>query len=703
MATTMKIILRHNRIFALFLGLALFAFAGWASADPPTRVARLGYLAGGVSLSPAGENDWMWAVMNQPLVSGDRLWADADGRAELQVGAVVMRMNGGTSLSVLNLDDNVVQLQLTQGTINLHVWRFGPNDVIEVDTPNLAFSIRQPGDYRIDVDAASDATTVATHSGRADVYGEDAAYSIDAQRSYSFYGTGLRDYDVLDLQPADDFDRWSDDRDRLRERSVSARYVSPDVIGYQDLDDNGTWQFDPAYGNVWIPNRVPVGWAPYQYGHWTWVDPWGWTWVDDAPWGFAVSHYGRWTYLGGAWGWVPGPVRARAVYAPALVAFVDDGDSRHRGRKDGGIGWFPLGPRDVYRPAYKVSRGYFTSINTSNTIITSTHITNVYNDTRVTNITYVNQRVAGAVIVVPETAFTQSRPVSKARMRMPKEQLAHAQVMPVAAVVPVRTSVMGSENPAGSKPPERVLERPVFAKRTPPPAAVSFARKQHLFATHPGKPLDDATLQTLQPAAPAQAEKFKMIAPMPAAAPNEQRREFRQRVQPPVPEVQPQAAPAPAATPNEQRVQPQAPEVQPQTAPAPAAMPNEQRRGFQRRPQPPVPEAQPQAAPAPAATPNEQRRKFEQRVRPQAPEVQPQVVPAPAVMPDGQPQTAQSPSNEPTGKSEKRGNEPGADAAKNKKLKRNKPLTSEEQLQLEEQQRQDEAEKKKYPLRQNAP
>ncbi len=68
--------------------------------------------------------------------------------------------------------------------------------------------------------------------------------------------------------------------------------------------------------------EVPAGWAPYRNGHWAWIDPWGWTWVDDAPWGFAPFHYGRWTVVDDRWGWVPGPVRQRAVYAPALVAFI---------------------------------------------------------------------------------------------------------------------------------------------------------------------------------------------------------------------------------------------------------------------------------------------------------------------------------------------------------------------------------------------
>ncbi len=123
-------------------------------------------------------------------------------------------MSGATSVNVLNLDDSVVQLELAQGTLNLHVRRMLPNDVLEIDTPNLAFTIRQPGDYRIDVDPAGDATTVVSAAARAEVFGEGAAYVVDARTSYRFFGTGLRDYEMLDLPPVDDFDRWAGDRDR---------------------------------------------------------------------------------------------------------------------------------------------------------------------------------------------------------------------------------------------------------------------------------------------------------------------------------------------------------------------------------------------------------------------------------------------------------------------------------------------------------
>ncbi len=310
------------RSLAVVASAAIMAVSGAALADPPSRVARLGYTSGPVSFSPAGDNDWFDARLNRPLTTGDRIWVDEGARAELQVGGAMIRMDAGTGASILNMDDQIAQLQLTQGRLNVRVIRLEPRQVFEVDTPNLAFTLREPGEYRIEVGPDGRATTVIVRSGRGEAYGERAAYMINSRQSYRFMGTGLRDYDYFDAPHFDSFDRWSRDRDRMYENSSSARYVSQDVIGYQDLDANGTWRVDVTFGNVWVPNRVASGWAPYRDGHWAWIDPWGWTWIDDAPWGFAVSHYGRWTNFGGTWGWVPGPTRARTYYAPALVVFL---------------------------------------------------------------------------------------------------------------------------------------------------------------------------------------------------------------------------------------------------------------------------------------------------------------------------------------------------------------------------------------------
>ena len=603
------------RAFAFVASVAVLAFSNLTSADPPSRVARVGYMTGNVSFSPAGENDWIRASINRPLTTGDRLWVDSRARAEVQIGGAVVRMSSNTSLSILNLDDRIAQLRLSQGTLNVRVRRLDRNQIFEVATPNLAFTLVQPGEYRISVDPEGYATDIFVRRGQGEAYGDGAAYIIDSRQGYSFAGTGLSDYEYVNLPRPDDFDRWSSDRDRRFDNSPSARYVSQDVIGYEDLDANGDWRVDETYGSVWFPNRVSVGWAPYRDGHWAWVDPWGWTWIDDQPWGFAVSHYGRWTNLRGTWGWVPGPVRERAYYAPALVAFVGGNNfqlSISSGNV-GGIGWFPLAPREVYRPSYAVSRSYFQNVNISNTVINNTVINNYYNNSNVTNIVYANRSVPGAVVAVPTTAFVQSQSVARMVVPLSRDVLVSAPVMTAPSAAPTPQSVRGAAV-QGSTPPPSMFDRAVVARSAPPPAAVGFAAQQQQLVAQPGRPLDAAARRDLRPVAAGPAPVVNVVAPAQMAPPT---------VLPP--RVAPAAGAGDGRGRSDDRRGPGArgesvapvPVAPPQFAPsAPATQPLDQRgRGEKQRGQPvaspqnatPPPVAPPQFAPPPAAQPPEQR------------------------------------------------------------------------------------------------
>ena len=522
------------------VGLLALTHGGPAAAEPPLRAARLAYVNGTVSFSPAGQPDWVQAVANRPLTSGDRLWTDPGARAELQVGGAALRLGAATSVTLLNLDDRIAQLQLSQGTLKLRVRRLGSNQVFEVDTPNLAFTMRRAGDYRIDVDANGDATAVTVRSGQGEVYGEGASYTVTPKVGYRFYGTGLSDYDRITGVGDDAFDRWARTRDRRYDNSASARYVSSDVVGYQDLDASGAWRVEPEYGNVWTPARVATGWTPYRDGHWAWIDPWGWTWVDDAPWGYAVSHYGRWANIRGRWSWVPGPPRERAVYAPALVAFVGGNNDHSVASSVGGaiaaaVGWFPLAPREVFQPAYPVSRGYFNNINRSNAVIAPAAITNIYNSTTINNTTivnntttnvtkvvYVNQRVTGAVVAVPAQVFVRSRPVAGAALQLSTDAVASAPVAHVAAVAPLRESVHGGARDATARPPSR--ERGIVARTAPPPPPLDFAAQQQQLAATPGRPIGEAERKRMKPVVPAMPSPALSVvttaqAPAPSAPP----------------------------------------------------------------------------------------------------------------------------------------------------------------------------------------
>ncbi len=463
------------------------------TSDPPARVARLSYLHGAVSFVPAGENDWVEAQLNRPLISGDKLYTDRDARATMELGDSALRIDASTSFDFLNLDDTNAQIELTQGTLNLRVRRLYDGQSYEVDTPTLAFVATRVGEFRIDVAPNGDSTIVTVKSGGGDVYGENnARFHVEEGQSVMFRDPQLRDYTVNDLPQPDAFDDFSNQRDRRWDDSPSRQYVSEDVIGYQDLDDNGQWSDVPEYGNVWYPNSVGADWAPYRQGHWAWVGLYGWTWVDDAAWGFAPFHYGRWAYVGNRWGWCPGPRAVRPVYAPALVAFIGGGGVG-LSVSSGPIGWFPLGRQDVYFPAYHASERYFTRINVSNTVINHTVINNYYgNYSRgrldYAKISYANRNIAGAMTAVPASAFVNARSVSKAAIRVTNTTFAKDQVHGFARLAPTRASLASSVS-ARARPVPAVLNRQVVAATRPPSPVAAFSTRRAEMANNPGRPL----------------------------------------------------------------------------------------------------------------------------------------------------------------------------------------------------------------------
>ncbi|HET7062895.1 MAG TPA: DUF6600 domain-containing protein [Rudaea sp.] len=512
-----------QRLLALLIGAAL-AFSAGAQApndrgpydsapgaslaaapgqlDPPARVARLSDMSGNVSFTPAGENDWVQAQLNRPIVTGDRLWIADGGRAELQVGASTVRLDNGSNFDFLNLNDQMAQMELTQGTLNINVRRLHGDEVYEVDTPTIAFVASRVGDYRIDVDPQSGFTTVTAWRGGGDAIGEGGKrVAIAEGQTVRFNDSQLVDYQVNQIRARDDFDRYASTRDERYERAPARNYVSEDVVGYQDLDQYGSWEDAPEYGHVWYPSSVSADWAPYHDGHWVWVDPWGWTWVDDAPWGFAPFHYGRWAYVGSRWGWVPGPYDVAPVYSPALVAFVGGGGFGLSVSVGGPIGWFALGPGDVYFPGYRCGRDYFNRVNVGNTYINHTVVNNYYGSwsngsVNYSQLTYANRNAPRAMTAVQSTAFVSGRPVASSAIAVNRTTMANARVMPRAMVAPTQASLVAGRGRAAA-PPSTVMNRTVVAAHTPPPQTPSFAQRQPALQKSAGQPLSVNQMHTL--------------------------------------------------------------------------------------------------------------------------------------------------------------------------------------------------------------
>jgi FecR protein len=581
---------------AVFFG-AISTHAAFAQEDPPSRVARLNYTNGNVSMQPAGIDDWSPADVNRPFTTGDYLYTDQKAVAELHTDVAVIRMGEYTSFGILNLNDQVIQLKLTEGDMVFRIHDFDQNQTFEIDTPNAAVNLVRPGFYRIHVDPKENTTFLVVREGEAQATGSGQAFTLNPGDSATLSGTDQLAYDVETAPVPDAFESWSRERDAHEMQSQSTQYVPPSVIGSEDLGDHGVWTETPDYGPLWYPNSVPAGWAPYHNGHWAWVEPWGWTWVDDAPWGFAPFHYGRWVYHRDRWGWAPGPrgVIVRPVYAPAMVAWFGGahwGVSIGIGGGGPSLGWVPLGYGEVYTPGYACSRPYFNHVNVYNTRIHNTvNITNVYNTVYVQhreyNRQYVNVRSPNAVMAMQRDAFANGRPVRQSAVVVRQGDLARMRSGAVLTpgVAPTRLAVAPSMGRPVVRPAVQVVNRQVVARTAPPAPAAAFAARQAYLQQHAGQPhnFEDMHRAVVPPArAAAQVREVPAVRPVMAR-----------------PGVRVGNPPVVATRPDDRRL-----DNRGQGRPA-AAQPQQpaqpQREAMRQTPEQPRPAAVPQAAPAPPA------------------------------------------------------------------------------------------------------
>ncbi|MFS2207520.1 DUF6600 domain-containing protein [Variovorax sp. Varisp36] len=433
------------------LGLAMLCVGLAASAqqDPPGRVARLNFHQGTISFAPAGDDSWYDAQPNRPITTGDRLWTDRNARAEVYIGSAALRLDGQTHVEFSELDDDTARITSNQGNLQLRVRDELAGQRFEVDTGNLAVVIDAPGEYRIASDPAAGTTWVAVASGRATLYGENGqSQSLAARQQLTVSGRDLAAVGGAPPQ-AGGFDAWVAERNRIEDQSVSARYVSREVVGYLQLDNYGDWQNDATYGEVWFPRNVDADWAPYRDGQWVNVAPWGLTWVDAAPWGFAPFHYGRWARVGSRWGWVPGRTSGRPVYSPALVGFVGGGANAgvQIGNGRSGVGWFPLAPGEQWRPGYHASQRHVDQVNRMA----------IYNrQAGPRNDFYANQQMPGAVTVLPADRFGRGPFGRRDLVRLPDDRFARVPVAPTPGVA-INGFGGGFGRPAAAVPPAAAL------------------------------------------------------------------------------------------------------------------------------------------------------------------------------------------------------------------------------------------------------
>ena len=340
-----------------FTLLAVAVLSTAALADPPARVGRVASTQGQVTVRSGDEaND---ALLNWPITTGNRLTTGSGAMAEWRVGSAAVRLAGGSELEVSELDDDSFRLRLNYGSVSVRIRNPDMLRDFELSTAQVRVVLRQPGQVRIDTERVPDANVVSVLAGTAQIDGGGASLTLPAGRQAEIRDGDVRTSALL----RDRFDDWPE------APMAARRYVSDQVTGYEELDQYGSWSDSAEYGLLWQPRGLPLDWAPYHDGRWIWLAPWGWTWVDNAPWGYAPSHYGRWVLVDRRWRWTPGQLASRPVWAPALVGWVGGDQSQATFASRGvrhtapAVGWFPLAPRDAYVPAYRASPEYQRRIN----------------------------------------------------------------------------------------------------------------------------------------------------------------------------------------------------------------------------------------------------------------------------------------------------------------------------------------------------
>lgn len=450
----------RQKVEILSITALLAAVGSPAFADLPTRVGRLSYLSGNVSFEAANARDWSAAAPNYPVATGDHVWTDADARAEVHVGRIAVRLAPYTAMDVLSLGENIVQLRVAQGAIDLRIRHLQVAENVEIDTPNAAVTILRSGSYRVNVNPDGATSALIVRRGEANITTATEDQSADAGDRVWIRGSGDATRVDVSAAPAEDaWDLWCDSRDRQEDDSASARYCSQDMEGYQILDSYGSWRQVPEYGIAWAPSETPAGWSPFHSGHWAWVSPWGWTWVDDAPWGFCPSHYGRWVWTESGWAWVPGSPEEPAAYAPAVVAFLSISESQ--GTSGPGVAWVPLAPGETYAPTSDMhprrpggdSGGRPSGVGPK--AIRTAPV-------------YANLRVPGAITSVSTETFASGRAVQAAVLPVSSQAVSHATIAHPSSAPPSRPGLILVSAPVAARPPAALASRPVFSKEAPP-------------------------------------------------------------------------------------------------------------------------------------------------------------------------------------------------------------------------------------------
>ena len=195
--------LRAILLSLVFLVLPLPAFADLQG------FARLSLAEGDVQIRVADTDDWVPAVVNTPLYEGDSIWTPAGSRTELQLqDGSIIRLDAKSSLSILKVDDDSLQLHLAIGriyvrTVEKHRWD------MQFDLTESTVKIYDKSRLRIDITEQGEEEISVFRGG---AYVESYGNSTKVRKGETLSVEDARAV-ISPIDPPDAWDKWNTMRD----------------------------------------------------------------------------------------------------------------------------------------------------------------------------------------------------------------------------------------------------------------------------------------------------------------------------------------------------------------------------------------------------------------------------------------------------------------------------------------------------------
>src|SRR2546425_7456820 len=148
-------------------------------------------------------------------------------------------MDQSTAVEILNLDDNTVQLRMSQGTMNVGLHQLAADERYEVDTPSAVVSLLRAGIYRVDVSPDATSVQVTVRSGISEIATSTYDFLVYAgQAAVILRSENTLSYDIRPPAASDDFDQWAMARERQEQIALQeAQYVSSGMRGPDSVRD----------------------------------------------------------------------------------------------------------------------------------------------------------------------------------------------------------------------------------------------------------------------------------------------------------------------------------------------------------------------------------------------------------------------------------------------------------------------------------